>query len=334
MHRRDEMNTSADKIHAEAGDWFARLRASDCRVEDRAAFERWREADPRHADTYALLEEVWDLSSELAQDDPAIAAAVLAARHEDHRPWWARRGWPIAAAALVALACFGLYHVLAPPQAPAQLQHYATAAGEQRTVTLEDGTQVVLDTATSLDVRYERDRRNLVLQQGQAAFTVRKAPARPFVVTLGQADVTATGTQFQVRLDGGAGRVTLLEGQVIVASRQSKGEATLLPGQRIDVNASGTLGAAQRLNPADRANAEGWTAGQLVVADWPLEALVTEVNRYGRTRLRLGDDVVGRLPVSGTFDPTQPEAVAMVLQVGWPVQMQHADGEIVLSRKK
>jgi len=312
-----------------AQDWFARLRAPDCSAAEREAFERWRAADARHADAYADLEDLWVLSAELVRDDPAIAAAAREARGADMRPWFRRRAWPLlATAAALVLTALLLVTQRFVPAVP-----YTTAAGEQRSVTLEDGSVVLLDTATALDVRFDRRLRRLTLREGRADFHVSKDPSRPFVVSAGAAEVTATGTQFQVRLDGQVGEVTLLEGQVIVASRASAGRTPLAPGERIAVDAAGALGAVQRLSEADRASAEGWTVGQLVAKEWPLARLLEEVNRYGHTPLRLGDEAVGRLPVSGTFDPKAPESLVLALEFGWPVRAERGSDGIVLYTK-
>ncbi|HEY1076891.1 MAG TPA: FecR domain-containing protein, partial [Fontimonas sp.] len=281
---------------------------------------------------YADLEELWDLSAELAREDPAIIAAAREARHGAGLAGFAYRRWPLlAAAASLMVVCMFFASMW---MKPASVQAYATAVGEQRTLTLEDGSRVVLDTATQLDVRYDRNSRSVQLRQGRADFQVSKDPDRPFTVRAGGAAVTATGTQFQVRLDGDAGEVTLLEGRVVVEGRQSTGRTALSPGERMALLAGGTLGAIQRLSEADLANAGGWTGGQLVVQAWPVSALVAEVNRYGGTPLRLGDAMVGRLPVSGTFDPRAPEALALALENVWPVRVEHGASEIVLYAKK
>lgn len=331
MHRNSQMDTTDDIARTQAHTWFARLRAPDCSAEDRAAFERWR-AQAQHAEAYADLEDLWDLSADLAKEDPAIGDAVREARRADTRPWVLRTRWPLLVTAATVL-CLLTGSLIYKKFADGSVQHYSTVVGEQRALTLEDGSRVMLDTTTRLDVRYGRRERSLVLLQGRVDFHVSKDSARPFVVQAGAANVTATGTQFQVRLNGEVGEVTLLEGRVVVASRQSADKTALAPGERVAVSAGGALSAVRRLSETDQANAEGWTVGQLVVKEWPLEVLVTEVNRYGHTPLRLGDAAVARVAVSGTFDPTAPESLALALEHGWPVRVERRAGEIVLYEK-
>jgi transmembrane sensor len=306
------MNVSVASARTDAHRWFARLQAHDCSAEERATFARWYAADPGHAEAYEALEDLWDLTAELAQDDPAIASAVQEARAQPARRRSTRgrathpRWLLLTAAAALGLAVFGLARLDSPT-----VGHYATAIGEQRTLSLADGSHVVLDTDTRLDVRFARGERHLLLQQGRAEFQVYEDPARPFVVQAGAAEVTATGTQFQVRLTSGQGEVTLREGQVRVASSQRTEVATLSPGERVTVTTAGGLEGVQSLSAAELAAAEGWTVGELVVQEWPLATLIAEMNRYGHTPLRLGDASVGRLLVSGTFDPSRPDDLAL-----------------------
>ncbi len=91
-----------------------------------------------------------------------------------------------------------------------------TSVGEQRVMTLEDGTRVVLNTATRISVQYDRSARRVRLESGEALFEVAKRPEWPFVVTVGERQVTALGTSFVVRRDAELAAVTLVEGKVVI----------------------------------------------------------------------------------------------------------------------
>ena len=56
-----------------------RLHAEDCSEEERAEFRRWLASDPRHADEYAAMEEIWQLSELLPRrSDPRRPPAAPA----------------------------------------------------------------------------------------------------------------------------------------------------------------------------------------------------------------------------------------------------------------
>lgn len=328
--------TNAD-LDAVAQQWFARLLAPDCGDAQRAAFERWRAADPAHDAAYRNVEDVWQRSAGLGED-PAIAAALQEALRPARPRRFGSAGRPAlaAAASLTFLAIAVSLWVLRPAEVP--VQRYVTALGEQRTVVLEDGSRMVLDTDTAVLARFARRERSLTLQRGQADFAVRPDARRPFVVHAAGASVTATGTRFQVRVDEGGGSVALLEGEVVVAARPGtsaqRASIVLAPNERIEIGADGAL-AGKHVLPGDQlAVIQSWTEGNLVVNAWSLEALVAEMNRYSDTKLRLGDPALRDIPISGVFKAGDQQSFALALEYGWSIRAeQRANGEIVLSRE-
>ncbi|MDR6841304.1 FecR family protein [Pseudoxanthomonas sacheonensis] len=336
------MHTNPQTIDAEvstaARRWLARLHGHDCTEFERAAFRRWYEAEPAHATTYDELLDIWQRSTAVhSHDDAAFAAALREAR----QPPWSRRlsNWmpQMAAAAAIVVVVAGLFLYLAPGDSP-QVR-YATVMGEQSTIALEDGSQLVLDTGTEVEVQYGRRERNLTLMHGQAEFQVQHDPARPFVVHVGHGTVTATGTRFQVRAEQGVSAVTLLEGQVVVAAQPapsglSGATATLAPGERVTFESDGRLSPRQSLREADMTRLRAWTGGQLVIRDWPLEKVLAELNRYSAIQLELGDPALRDLPISGRFKTSDPQTFAQSLEYGWPIRAERpTDDRIVLRRR-
>src|SRR3546814_14166765 len=74
----------------------------------------------------------------------------------------------------------------------------ASKSGEIRTVALEDGSRVTLDTDTILHIAYSPTERGLKLERGRARFDVSYDASRPFVVFAGGGSITAHGTVFDV----------------------------------------------------------------------------------------------------------------------------------------
>lgn len=94
---------------------------------------------------------------------------------------------------------------------------YATEIGEQRSITLEDGSSVELNSRSRIRVRFTQTQRSVDLLEGQALFTVAKNPARPFIVVTADSHVRAVGTQFDVYRKHTGTVVTVVEGRVAVA---------------------------------------------------------------------------------------------------------------------
>ncbi len=93
---------------------------------------------------------------------------------------------------------------------------YQTDVGELRSVRLEDGSRVMLDTRSRIRVSFSATARDVELLEGQAHFDVAKNPARPFRVRTAFAEVVAVGTSFDVAAQPARTTVTLIEGRVNV----------------------------------------------------------------------------------------------------------------------
>lgn len=79
--------------------------------------------------------------------------------------------------------------------------NYTTGAGQQRSVSLPDGTVISLFPATSIEVpsAYNRLTRKIILKSGKAFFEVEHKEEIPFIVDLGAASVKDAGTSFGVQ---------------------------------------------------------------------------------------------------------------------------------------
>jgi transmembrane sensor len=249
------------------------------------------------------------------------------------------------AAGVVVLASFTLSRPGAPPPpaaprpspsaANAAVKTYATGVGERLNVTLDDGSTVELDTASRLEVAYSAARRELRLVAGQALFQVAHNKARPFIVTAGDRRITATGTAFEVRLDGRRVRVVLVEGHVVVADA-APGQAVPSAGQELSAGEQLVARPAgpMSVGPADLDRTSSWRRGQLIFRDDTLPAAVAEFNRYTTTRLVVDDPAVAALKISGVFGSASTDDFIAAIEAYFPVDAEmRATGTIALVKR-
>ena len=184
-----------------AAEWFAKRRGPrDPTLEQE--FDRWLASDASHGGAYALCEAAWALSAGPAQ----VAAERRSTRVRTLR---ACAGF-LALAAGVAAVAFWFW--------PAPAQAWSTLAGEQRTLTLADGSTVVLNTRTRIHVRLSHRTREVELDEGEAFFEVAHDALRPFTVQTRLGSARAVGTHFNVDLRPSRLVVTTTEGRVLVRS--------------------------------------------------------------------------------------------------------------------
>ena len=301
------------EIAAEAALWVARLHGPDRDPAMEREFQAWQARSPAHREAFGRCTDVWMEIPRVKVADAYAAVAAERQNKERHVSRGSTWRWASAAVLAVVLAAGVL-----------QLQDwnrqgsYTTAIGEQRSVVLEDGTRMLLNTNTHLHVRMQGDRRTVDVDGGEALFEVAKDASRPFVVRVAGSEVVAVGTAFAVKYvdspkKSNALAVTLIEGKVTVQPAKEGGAeglapATLValqPGDRlqIDHGPSGSRGPV--VSSVDRPNVEqatAWKRSEAVFQDAPLVEAVAEMNRYNRTPVvLLGSLPAAGLRVSGVF---------------------------------
>lgn len=204
------------KARAEAAAWVVKLHGPHRTAELEAAFRAWLSADGENQRQIERVTGVWDD----ARGIPIGGVARLA--YWNRSPSGSR--WAIAAAVLLT-CCIGALSSYRAFVANV----YRTRIGEQRTVRLDDGSRVSLNSDTQLKVKFSKKLRQVILSTGEAYFEVTHNSKRPFIVSAGDHNVTAVGTSFLVRLDSNTTAVTLIEGQVTVSNAAPQ---PLLSGRR------------------------------------------------------------------------------------------------------
>jgi transmembrane sensor len=235
----------------------------------------------------------------------------------------------IAATVLVAIACTWAF--LSGPQ------RYATAIGEQRSVVLADGSVVMLNTSSNIEVKLEKTRRTIKLMAGEALFQVAHDKARPFDVIAGNTTIRAVGTQFNVDRRSATTTVTVVEGKVSVdsSSQNPEGKTPDMPNS-VTLSAGEGVTVSPRVKPhaaaANVATATAWTQRRLVFEHRPLGEVAEEFNRYNRHEIRIESRELRNQEVTGVFQANDPDSfLDFVAKIPGVKIEQQADATKVVS---
>ena len=288
---------------AEAAAWLARLRSEERTADDERGFRAWLAESRHHREAFELTNSIFDMAG--AADRRLLESGSETKVSRRHV---LRTGVGLAAA---SIAGFVVYLRSGST--------YATEIGEQRKVSLEDGTQVQLDTDTEIRVSMSEELRRVQLRRGRANFDVAEDSVRPFEVIAGAQSVRAARSHFDVSLDGSTVSVLLEDGPVSIASEDKKEGApsprTVLPGQQLVFVAD--RGVREERPVMERATA--WRGGRLAFFEDSLSDAVAQMNRYTRRPIVILDPEIGRMKISGNYGVGDPGAFAASLAVLLPV---------------
>ncbi len=188
----------------------------------------------------------------------------------------------------------------------------ATRIGEVREVRLEDGSTLILDTGTSINVDLSAEQRVVSLERGRARFRIAHDAARPFIVRFGQNEILSPGTIFDVTY-GHRIAIHLLEGSADVkvhgwrSSARSERLFRLHPGEQLAfLDGQAMSPSVMSAKPTD----EQWVSGVKDLDDVPISEVIAEANSYSTTQIVLADPGLGSREIFGSVHIRDIDAVA------------------------
>lgn len=311
MSAADFPNRSEAELREEAREWFVR-RLQKVTPSDEVEFREWLEADPAHELAFRHVEEVWRSTEtpgkKLAAQEADELAVYLKAidRAKAQRQTFRR----LAATSVILLALLsGALWWERPNLLQNMVADYATDRGERRTVTLSDGSAIMLDADSALDERFTRTERRVTLLRGTAFFDIAHDD-RPFIVNAANGEVRDVGTTFEVGVFGDGVTVTLESGKVDVTIDSSTEPIMLEPGQRVRFGRQG----AGRIEKVDLEDALAWRGGRYIFYRAPLSDVVAEISRYRSGRIIIAGGSLGDQLVTGSFLLSDTDAALSSLQ--------------------
>jgi transmembrane sensor len=394
-----------EQISEEAAEWLIEFRTGDIDAAGRLAFDTWVRASPEHLRAFIEMAALWQDAGQVdAQRKLDVESLIIRSRAESNvvtlnpnasphatsspsdfgegplniarqthssipklpHARDRREFWKLCTAAAVILTFVG--GALTTWSQFRSHPAYITDAGEQRSIRLQDGSTVVLNSRSKVRVDFNDAQRLVELLQGQALFRVAKDPARPFIVSSDGTSVRAVGTQFDVNRSRGGTIVTVVEGKVAVVASATDSlapaAASSFPGAEDHTfNASGSVapgeappstanprnsddtpiflsageqlevmtGAPSKPTHTNVSSATAWTQGQVVLQSASLAEVADEFNRYSSRKLIVEDNGTIPLHLSGVF-ATDPDFLVRYLRSRSDVVVRETRSEIDIIR--
>lgn len=307
----EEFEETLDDIREAASQWIVRLEEADPEERDRqlAELDAWQQANPRRRRVVAQMRRMWGAVDSVRRD------------RRDRRHF--------AGLGIVLAAAFAIGQM---PWAYWSADH-RTGAGEIDRTTLSDGSEVVLNSNSAINVARDGDRRVVHLVRGEIMVRVNSdADGRDFAVHSPHGSARALGTRYSVRVAGDHTVVAVHESTVELVARDAPADATrLAAGQRAHLTPTGgrTTGSAPTGQP-------DWVEGRLVFNDAPLGEVIDRLARH-RTGLLLfrGEPAKAQLRFTGVLPADDSDTALAVLTDALDLRVRRATPYLVwLERRR
>ncbi|MNR84407.1 fec operon regulator FecR [compost metagenome] len=309
-------------------EWMVLFRSGEAAESDQQRFAGWLAADQQHASAWAKVSGALDASfapiravNQRVPGHGALTGQVML-QASSKQTNLSRRKLLTGCLTLGAVAAAATY-TSRNGTMQAMVADLSTGTGERRTFDLPDGSSVMLNACSSVDVHFDGRLRMLRLHRGELIANVHADSARPFLVQTDCGTVRALGTRFLVRQDGARSFAMVLEHTVEVTalSRQTRvlreGEAVWFDRDTVEAQQTGLSGKA------------AWMDGMLSVHDEPLADVIAAIRPYRAGFIWLSP-AAAQLRVLGAFPLDDTDRLLESLAQTLPIRVRQYSRWLVL----
>jgi transmembrane sensor len=296
----------------EAAGWLVKQQEKPLTATEQKQLEQWQQSNKDNQFAWQRAQHFINQVDTLPKD---IAYAVL------NRPDDEKRRFNIGKLALLLASgplIWGTYKTVDIQQWSAD---YRTAKGQQKQVTLPDGTKVKLNTATAFDISFDDKIRLLSLREGEIQVhtaTTDSQELKPFIVKTQDAILSPFDANFTVRQYSELTRVGVIEGRVkVVPKLANDAEGNVFKtGHQVELSSHAFLS-----HKPLATDTISWLDNMLAVHNMPLNKFIQEVSRYHRGLLRVSPDIAN-IDVSGAFPVQDINIIFNMLSHTYPINIK------------
>jgi len=195
------------------------------------------------------------------------------------------------------------------------IEKVTTPYGARTSFMLPDGSEVWLNSGSTISFPRQYDKIRNVELSGQAYFKVVK-DGRPFMVKTSKGNVEVMGTSFDVKsYENENFETTLVEGIVKVKDNTSQ-TGTLKPGQQAVVTPANEF----TMRDVNIGLITSWKDGKLMFVKEPFQHVATELERWYNVKIELQGDRLKRLGYTGTIEMETFSEVLELINTTTPIK--------------
>ncbi|MEX6626406.1 FecR family protein [Tenacibaculum salmonis] len=286
--------------------------------------ERWKnstEYDEQLFEKINKINQITKKNSSVPKADIAINKAVFFKKIESRKKKnnFKKLFFKYAAAVIIILSTsFFAYFITQP-----QKIYIATTYGEQKEVTLSDGSVVWLNASSKIS--YKEGSPRTIRLEGEAFFEVAKDKKHPFTVeTSDNVIVKALGTSFNIKSynENDYYETVLFTGKVAVNIADSeKNNIIMLPNDKIRILKENKQVLKSVIK--NKMNTISWREGKIQFKNKTFKEIATDFKNQYNLNFYFENEKISNVKFTGTFEKTMPiREILEILKITKPFDYQ------------
>lgn len=291
---------------AQAIEWYARRGSGAFDGPAQSQFEQWLDADPSHRDAWHGLTRQLDRTLLPLAQQQGSRQALNSVNHSRRR---LLRGALAVGAVAVGTPLLSLRGGPLHESWGADLRTTA----ERRRFSLEDGSSLLLNARSAVDLNFSATQRTVQLLRGAVSAQVHNDPARPFVLQCPWGEAWLNGGRCLLSVQANSAQLWALEGELQLRAsgihqRVSAGQGLTFDGHAWQPIAKGYI------------DERAWSQGLLQVHDQTLGQVIDHLRPYHHGLLQVSASAAA-LRISGVFSLDDSRQALAALKDVLPLQV-------------
>ncbi|WP_286235007.1 FecR family protein [Thalassotalea sediminis] len=332
-----------DPIRLQASAWISRLNRG-LTDEEKPQLIAWINQDPAHHKAIYKFASFFDNIAQLEELNGVFPL--------ENKPtlWSSTVIIPVLLLLTIAIsAAYASYQWIQQLNSSPAVHVYTTNVGESRQFTLPDGSTVLLNSNSKLNVNYSNKARKVDLVYGEGQFDVVKNADKPFTVIAGKKAFTALGTIFNVEKSNEADmELIVTEGSVLISDAFIANEQLKqrMLNEQQKINSRDIITASEKAHVENAVNQRvttltanelaktlSWQQGMLIFDGESLFNVLQEVSRYTDIQFEILSSDIANIEISGTYNTGDIDALLSSLAHSFNVSYKYnATNSVQLSR--
>jgi len=266
---------------------IARYLNGECSAIEEEKLFAWTSESSDNLKVYLQIKDMWDMA--IHKESKSTDQLIRFYKTQFEKSKRARTILIYRFIAVAAIFIIGFVASVLIPQGyvykPQQISVFSVPLGSRSKVILFDGTEVNLNSGSSLTYsnEYNSGKRQVTLT-GEGFFKVKSDKKHPFIVKTADFEVEATGTQFNVCAydNDSFSNTTLAEGIVALRMSDSNQTLKLIPGEKFKIN---HLENSYSQSDVDIESELAWKDGAFIFKSIPFPELVKRLERWYDVKL-------------------------------------------------